>query len=160
MINACCLLSTLISNHSLCFALFAVFKFSEVDFKTFLDIPERLLKSIVLCFREKMVVCRKCFYGERHLSRRQAEGEVLGGQEEEVCSTGEHKWSKPVVVIPGTCVLCRPSSPTFSFIGGSKERNGRPSSPLAVSFFPASCRAKSGRGMPPIELKVGEECLL
>ena len=81
-----------------CFACLSVFKFSEVDFKSFLDIPSSLLRSIALCFREKMTVCRRCFYGERSLS---AKASGQSGGEVALCSTGEHKWVKPVVVIPG-----------------------------------------------------------
>ena len=77
-----------------------VFKFSEVNFKTFLDIPSVLLKSVAQCFREKMSVCRKCFYGERNLSKKSSS--QSGGME--LCSTGEHKWLKPIIVIPGMCL--------------------------------------------------------
>ena len=77
-----------------------MFKFSEVDFKSLRDIPAALLRAVVLCFREKVVVCRKCFYGERHLSKKQERGV-------ELCSTGEHEWTKPVVVIPGRWVWLR-----------------------------------------------------
>ena len=80
------------------FFCFPVFKFSEVNFKSFLDIPSSLLRSIALCFRDKEVVCRKCFYGERSLSTKSSS---QSGGEVTLCSEGEHKWLKPVVVIPG-----------------------------------------------------------
>ena len=79
-----------------------VFKFSEINFKNLLDIPASLLKSIALCFKEKVVVCRKCFYGERTLSKQK---ERQSGKK--LCSTGEHKWDKPIIVIPGIFISIR-----------------------------------------------------
>lgn len=81
--------SIIMFNISLCIV---DFKFSEVNFKDIDDVPTSLLKSVALCFREKKMVCRWCFFGERDLS------EEDSGQ---LCSTGEHKWLKPIVVIPG-----------------------------------------------------------
>ncbi len=78
------------------FAFVVVFKFSEVNFKSFLDIPEALVQSIALCFQKKAAVCRRCFYGERSLSEKS-----VGTSQ---CSAGEHTWLKPVLVIPGACV--------------------------------------------------------
>ena len=65
-----------------------------MKFKDFFDIPVALLKSVALCFRDKMTVCRKCFYGERNLNKRRAEAKF--------CNFGEHEWIKPILVIPGT----------------------------------------------------------
>lgn len=56
------------------------------------DIPPSLLKSVALCFREKKMVCRWCFFGDRDLSEQDAG---------KLCGSGEHKWLKPIVVIPG-----------------------------------------------------------
>ena len=67
-----------------------------MDFKSFVDIPVTLLRSVALCFKEKATVCRKCFYGERSISKKKS---AEGGAP--LCSTGEHEWLKPVVVIPG-----------------------------------------------------------
>ena len=70
----------------------AVFKFSEVNFKDMDDIPVTLIKSVALSFREKKLVCRMCFFGDRDLSEKD-----FG----EICNAGEHEWLKPIVVIPG-----------------------------------------------------------
>ncbi len=70
----------------------AVFKFSDVNFKDIDDVPITLIKSVALNFRRKKFVCRVCFFGERDLCEK---------DDGEMCSSGEHKWIKPVVVIPG-----------------------------------------------------------
>ena len=87
------LFSFLSVNMYMCmYIMFTVFKFSAINFNDMEDIPVSLLQSIALCFRERMLVCRHCFFGKRDLSK---EGK---GQ---LCSTGEHNWSKPIFVIPG-----------------------------------------------------------
>jgi len=63
-----------------------------VDFKDINDIPISLIKGVAMCLREKKCVCRMCFFGERSLSE-----EDVGA----VCSASEHKWLKPIAVIPG-----------------------------------------------------------
>lgn len=78
----------------------AMYKFSEVNFRLFSDIPRSLLKGIAHCFKDKKLVCRKCFYGDRSISHLQLNNK---------CSTGEHHWTNPVVVIPGQLTVMWPA---------------------------------------------------
>ena len=71
-----------------------VFRFSEVNFRDINDIPISLIKGVALCLREKKCVCRMCFFGERSLSEEDV-GAMCNGDD-------QHKWFKPIAVIPGT----------------------------------------------------------
>ena len=77
--------------------LYPVLKFSEVNFKQISDIPLTLLREIATCFNGKKEICRLCFYEERVMS-------VLV-QATNKCDNGEHQWNKPLLVIPGLCLV-------------------------------------------------------
>lgn len=72
-----------------------MFTFPLINFRTFSDIPLRLIVAVAMAFQERREVCRKCFYGERSLSY----------NEGVVCGEGQHQWDNPIIVIPGECIV-------------------------------------------------------